>query len=121
MSEDIKLPFKIYSSSGTGFIAGGHHTKSMEMIEVTDGVAEIRIGTELVTVCRGDFVCVPPTLVYRITASEGEASVRALVFKPQFANSLFKSFVLRKRIVLARRSKNHWRRKWFRRQKYSYC
>ena len=92
MSEGIKLPFRIYSSSGTGFVAGGHHTKSMEMIEVTDGVAEIRIGTELVTVCRGDFVCVPPTLVYRITASEGEASVRALEFDLSIIESNMENF-----------------------------
>ncbi len=92
MAENIRFPFKIYTSSSDGLLATGHHTKSMEIIEVTGGSVRLRIGTEEAFAARGDLIYVPPTLVYRITAIEGEASIRALVFNLSVIESSMENF-----------------------------
>ncbi len=92
MAEQIKFPFKMYTSSGEGLLATGHHTKSMEIIEVTSGTVKLCIGTEEAYATLGDFVYVPPTLVYRISAIEGEASIRSLVFNLSVIESSMENF-----------------------------
>lgn len=92
MADQLKFPFKMYSVSSEGLVASGHHKQSIEMIEITSGTAEVRIGTELVTASAGDFLYVPPTLVYRITAVDGEASIRSLVFNLSIIEANMENF-----------------------------
>lgn len=92
MAQELKFPFKMYSASSTGLVACGHHKESIEIIEITSGSAEVRIGTELITANAGDFLYVPPTLVYRITAVDGEASVRSLVFNLSIIEANMENF-----------------------------
>ena len=92
MAEQIKFPFKMYTSFGDGLLATGNHAKSIEIIEITSGSVILRVGTEEAFATRGDFICVLPTLVYRITAVEGEASLRSLVFNLSVIESSMENF-----------------------------
>ena len=92
MSERIKFPFKMYSAQGTGLIATGHHTQSMEIMEITSGSVQVRIGTELVDASAGDFLYVPPTLVYRVTAIDTDAALRSLVFNLSIIEANMENF-----------------------------
>ena len=74
---DTGFPFKMYALSGEGrLINSAIHEKSMEIIEVISGSVNIRIGTELLPARAGDFVYVPPTVVYRVDTVDGPAVVR---------------------------------------------
>ncbi len=52
----------------------------MEILEVTSGKVNIQIGTVCTEASCGDFVFVPPSMVFRAEAQEGKATVRGLVF-----------------------------------------
>ena len=52
----------------------------MEIVEIIDGNARVQIGTETVDVTKGDILCVPPSMMFRVDALEGAASVRGMVF-----------------------------------------
>ena len=80
MAEETKFPFRMYSVSGEGLINSGYHPASMEIIEVVDGSVSVQIGTETVEASRGELLLVPSGLVFRATASEGSATLRAMVF-----------------------------------------
>ena len=115
MADQLKFPFKMYSASADGLVAYGHHKQSIEMIEVTSGSVQVRIGTELVLANEGDFLYVPPTLVYRITSIDGEASVRSLVFNlsiieanmENFDTEIFYMFYVQSRTKIAIFRKGH--------------
>ena len=92
MTDNIKFPFKMYSSSGDGLLATGNNAKSIEIIEITSGSVNLRVGTEESFATRGDVICVLPTLVYRINAVEGEASLRSLVFNLSVIESSMENF-----------------------------
>ena len=92
MAEEVRFPFKMYSASGEGIISAGHHPKSMEIIEITSGRAAVQIGTELVAAEAGDFLYIPPTLVFRVTADEGAASMRAMVFDSSIIEANMENF-----------------------------
>ncbi len=80
-NEEKRFPFAMYTESGEGRLVLSHtHSDSMEIIEVTHGEAAIRIGTECILAVAGDFVYVPPSLVYRVDSIDGKASIRRLEF-----------------------------------------
>ena len=80
MAEDLKFPFKMYSVQGEGIICAGFHERAMEIIEITLGNVLVQIGTEFAEAKAGDFLYVPPTMVFRVEAKEGEAGMRSMVF-----------------------------------------
>ena len=80
MAEDLKFPFKMYSVSGEDIICTGFHEKAMEIIEITSGNVIVQIGTEFAEAKAGDFLYVPPTMVFRVDAVDGEAGMRSMVF-----------------------------------------
>ena len=80
MAEDLKFPFKMYSVQGEGIICAGFHERAMEIIEITLGSVLVQIGTEFAEAKAGDFLYVPPTMVFRVEAKEGEAGMRSMVF-----------------------------------------
>ena len=78
---DNKFPFNMYAESGEGRLVNAtRHESSMEIIEVLSGIVNIRIGTELIEVSEGNFVYVPPTLVFSVEAISERASIRGMVF-----------------------------------------
>ena len=80
MAIDSKFPFKMYSVQGEGIICAGFHEQAMEIIEITAGNVLVQIGTEFAEAKAGDFLYVPPTMVFRVEAKEGEAGMRSMVF-----------------------------------------
>ena len=80
MAEDLRFPFKMYSVQGDGIICAGFHERAMEIIEITLGNVLVQIGTEFAEAKAGDFLYVPPTMVFRVEAKEGEAGMRSMVF-----------------------------------------
>ena len=61
-------------------VAPRYNENSMEIVEVTEGRVVIQIGTELIDASAGDFVCVPPKMVFRVDSVEGYAGVRGMIF-----------------------------------------
>ena len=80
MSEDLRFPFKMYSVQGDGIICTGFHERAMEIIEITAGNVFVQIGTEFAEAKAGDFLYVPPTMVFRVESRDGEAGMRSMVF-----------------------------------------
>ena len=64
MSEEKKL-IKLYSAGGEGIIDSGYNHTAHQLIQVTGGSLAISVGTEVVDAELGDFIYVPPTLVFR--------------------------------------------------------
>ncbi len=91
--QENKFPFSMYAVSGTGrLISARTNRKSMEIVEVTSGEIEIQIGTEVVSVTKGDFVYVPPTLVFAANAISEKASLRAIVFDNSILEANMENF-----------------------------
>jgi YesN/AraC family two-component response regulator len=80
MAEDLRFPFKMYSVQGDGIICTGFHERAMEIIEITAGNVFVQIGTEFAEAKAGDFLYVPPTMVFRVESRDGEAGMRSMVF-----------------------------------------
>ena len=80
MAEDLRFPFKMYSVQGDGIICTGFHERAMEIIEITSGKVLVQIGTEFAEAKAGEFLYVPPTMVFRVDAVDGEAGMRSMVF-----------------------------------------
>ena len=79
--EDNKFPFKMYAASGEGKIIDlGVYESSMEIIEVLSGKVEIQVGTELLSADPGDFVYIPPKMVFSASSIDGMASLRVMKF-----------------------------------------
>ena len=78
---DSKFPFEMYSISGAGALIMPRFSESrMEIVEVTAGKTLIQIGTECIDAVVGDFLYVPHGLVYSVSAVDGYASVRGMMF-----------------------------------------
>lgn len=92
MSEESKFPLRIYSAVGEGIIVSGYHPESMEIIEIIGGSVKVEIGTETVEAARGDFLYVPPTMVFRIIATECSASIRGMVFDSSIIEANMENF-----------------------------
>ena len=92
MAEDLRFPFKMYSVSGDGIICTGFHERAMEIIEITSGKVIVQIGTEFAEAKTGDFLYVPPTMVFKIEATEGEAGMRSMVFDSSIIEANMENF-----------------------------
>ena len=80
-NEDTKFPFSMYKESGEGRIVNSRsHKTSMEIVEVTHGSVKVQIGTEFIDAKAGDFLYIPPTMVFRADSDEGHATVRGMIF-----------------------------------------
>lgn len=78
---DERFPFKMYSESGDGRLINSRSgAAEMEIVEVISGRVLVYIGTEHKEAEAGDFLFVPPGMVFRVETLEGPATVRGLVF-----------------------------------------
>ena len=78
MADDKMI--KLYSKGGEGIVDSGYYADAHVLIQVTGGDAAISVGTEVAQATTGDFVYVPPTLVFRVESVGSTASVRILAF-----------------------------------------
>lgn len=83
---------KLYSANGNGIIDSGYHSDAHRIIQVTGGRLVVSVGTEVVEVEAGDFVYVPPTLVFRAETEGSHASIRTLVFEKRLVEENMGSF-----------------------------
>ena len=75
------FPFSISSASGEGRLIPVHTKDStMEIVEVLSGKVLAQVGTDIFEVEEGDFLYVPPTLVFSADALTETASLRAMKF-----------------------------------------
>ena len=79
MAEEKAL-FRLYSAGGEGIIDSGYNHDAHQLIQVTGGSLAVSVGTEVVEVEQGDFIYIPPTLVYRAESIGSRAYIRAMVF-----------------------------------------
>ncbi len=78
---DTKFAFSMYKVSADGRIVNSRcHDREMEIVEITDGRVRVQIGTEVTEAGKGDFLCVPPSMVFRADSIEGAASLRGMIF-----------------------------------------
>ena len=91
MSES-KMFIKLYSSSGEGIIDSGYYPDCHQLVQVTGGNLAISVGTEVIEAESGDFVYVPPTLVFRAESIGRQASIRVLAFDKMFVEENIGNF-----------------------------
>ena len=78
---DTKFPFSMYRASADGRVVNSVcRDAEMEIIEIIDGNANVQIGTDTAEVTKGDILCVPPSMMFRVDSVGGPASVRGMVF-----------------------------------------
>ena len=92
-NEDMKFPFSMYKESGEGRIINSRsHASSMEIAEVTSGEVQIQIGTEFVDAKAGDFLYVPPSMVFRAEAKTPNAAIRGMIFDMSIIEANLENF-----------------------------
>ena len=90
---ESKFPFSMYAVSGEGRLVNARtHKSSMEIVEVLQGDVNIQIGTETIEATKGDFIYVPPTLVFRADAISDRASIRGMVFATSILEANMENF-----------------------------
>ncbi|MBR2465556.1 MAG: helix-turn-helix domain-containing protein [Clostridia bacterium] len=78
---DERFPFKMYSAQGEGRLINSRLSYGcMEIVEVISGSVRAFIGTEQARAEAGEFLYVPPSLVFRLESEDGAASVRGIIF-----------------------------------------
>lgn len=92
MAEETKFPFRMYYAKDSGIITEGYHSESVEIIQIVSGSVNMQIGTDTVEAVSGDFLYIPAGLVFRATAGEGEASLRAMVFNSSIIEENMENF-----------------------------
>ncbi len=108
--KDVKFPFEMYVKNGDGKLVNLRmHEKSMEIIEIISGSVTLLVGTESFVADAGDFIYVPPAVVFRADANGGTASVRGMLFDSSiiednmenFDSEIFYMFYLQSRSKIA--------------------
>lgn len=80
-NEDVKFPFSMYKETGSGRIINSRsHNSSMEIVEITSGSVTVQIGTEFIDASAGDFLYIPPSMVFRADATSDTATIRGMIF-----------------------------------------
>ena len=71
----------MYKETGSGRIINSRsHKSSMEIVEITSGNVTVQIGTEFIDATAGDFLYIPPTMVFRADAVSDSATIRGMIF-----------------------------------------
>ncbi|MBQ8528324.1 MAG: helix-turn-helix domain-containing protein [Clostridia bacterium] len=92
MAEETKFPFRMYRAKDSGIVTEGYHAESVEIIEIVSGSVNMQIGTDTVEALTGDFLYIPAGLVFRATAIDCEASLRAMVFDSSIIEENMENF-----------------------------
>jgi len=91
-NEENKFPFSMYKESGEGRIINSRcHKTSMEIVEVTSGCARVQIGTEFIDAVEGDFLYVPPSMMFR-AETDTYASIRGMIFDTSIIEENLENF-----------------------------
>jgi YesN/AraC family two-component response regulator len=88
-----KFPFSMYAYTSDGRLINSKiHNDSMEIIEVLSGQVNFCVGTTVLSASEGDFVFVPPAMVFRADALDAAASIRGIVFDSRILTENMENF-----------------------------
>ncbi len=88
-----KFPFSMYGASGSECLVNARtHKTSMEIVEIISGTVAIQVGTETIEAAPGDFIYVPPTMVYRAVAVSEKAAIRGMIFDTSILEANMENF-----------------------------
>ena len=74
---DERFPFKMYHESGAGCLVNSRSSdRAMEIVEIISGSVLVYIGTEQAEAEAGDFLFVPPGMVFRVETSSASATIQ---------------------------------------------
>lgn len=91
--EENKFPFSMYAQKGEGRIINAHtNESSMEIVEIVRGDVRIQIGTETLEASAGDFIYVPPSLVFRADVISESAALRGMIFDSSILEENMENF-----------------------------
>ncbi len=80
-NNEMHFPYEMYSVSGEEILIEARYNKDkMELAEITMGTVNIQIGTEFITAKRGDFLYLPPNMIFRAESEGGLAGIRGISF-----------------------------------------
>ena len=80
-NNEMHFPYEMYSVSGEGILIEARYNKDkMELAEITMGTVNIQIGTEFITAKCGDFLYLPPNMIFRAESEGGLAGIRGISF-----------------------------------------
>ena len=80
-NNEMHFPYEMYSVSGDGILVNARYNKDkMELAEITMGTVNIQIGTENITASCGDFLYVPPNMIFRAESDGALAGIRGISF-----------------------------------------
>ena len=79
-------------SAGGRLVNARTHKSSMEIVEVINGAVAIQVGTEILEAAPGDFIYIPPTMVYRVDALTEKASIRGMIFDTSILEANMENF-----------------------------
>ena len=86
-------PISMYVFSGTETLISPRPSGSqMEILEISLGEVSVQIGTESLTMRRGDILYVPTETMLRATAIGGYASIRGVSFSPDVFEDALENF-----------------------------
>jgi len=92
MPEETKNSLRMYAASGEGTVSMGYHSNAIEIIEVISGSLKVNIGTDTVEAEPGNFLLIPSGLIFRASAIDGAASIRAVVFDSSIIEENMETF-----------------------------
>jgi len=86
-------PISMYVSSGTETLISPRPSGSqMEMLEISVGEVSVQIGTESVSMTRGDVLYVPTSTMLRVVSTGGYASLRGVSFSSEIFEDALENF-----------------------------
>ena len=92
-NEDTRFPFSMYKEAGEGRIINSRsHESSMEIVEITTGSVQVQIGTEFIEAKAGDFLYIPPSMVFRAEAQSGYVCIRGMIFDMSIIEANLENF-----------------------------
>ena len=90
---DSKFPFSMYREKGEGrLINTRYNDRSMEICEIIDGKVKVQIGTDFTEASKGDFLYVPPKMMFRVESLDGAAALRGMVFDTSILEENMENF-----------------------------
>ena len=93
MKKDLDFPISIYKEGKEGRIVNARaHEGVVEIVEVTNGRIRVQIGTGFAEANKGDFLYVPPGMMFRAESVSGPAAIRGIIFDSSILEANMENF-----------------------------
>ena len=92
-AQEGRFPFTMYRNRAEGLVVMPHSGKrNMEIAEVTEGQVTVQIGTNFISAGKGDFIYIPPDMMFGAASVEGVAEIRGMVFDSSILEENMENF-----------------------------